>query len=84
MTITDYTCAVALLILGVRFIITILEKFGWLEILQSRANSFFHKLLTCSFCRSFWAATILCLIIFLITGNWLVLTMPFFVASLGI
>lgn len=84
MSIITYLCAVALLTVGVRFVITLFDKFGWLERMQSQANPFFHKMLTCSFCRSFWTACIICVIIFLFSGNWMVLTMPIFVAPLGI
>ena len=77
-------CMVILTTLLVRFIITVLDKFGWLEWMQTHANPFFHKLLTCSFCRSFWTACIVCLIAFIITGYWPMLIVPVFVAPLGI
>lgn len=76
--------AIALLMsLLVRFIITVLEKFGILGWLQSRANPFFHRLLTCPFCRSFWLAAFLSVIAFILVGYWPLLIVPIFVAPIG-
>lgn len=74
---------VFLMSLLVRFIITVLEKFGILGWLQSRANPFFHKLLTCPFCRSFWLSLILCIIGYAIVGYWPLFIVPIFVAPIG-
>lgn len=83
-TLITIVCLVALTSLAVRFVITVLDKWGILEWMQSRSNEFFHKLLTCSFCRSFWTAAILCIVAFIISGYWPILIVPIFVAPLGI
>lgn len=77
------TCLTLLVALLSQFIQTLMQKWGILGWLQSRANPFFYKMLTCSFCRSFWLSVIICLVAYAVSGYVWVLVVPIFVAPIG-
>lgn len=80
---TNYVCLVLLVALLVKFCWTVAEKWGILEWMQVHApNEFFHKLLSCEFCRSFHLGMLICIILALVFGDWIFLTIPIFSCNL--
>lgn len=77
------TCLTVLVSLLARFILTLMQKWGILEWLQSRANPFFYKMLTCPFCRTWWTCVAICLVGYLVSGYGWILIVPFFATTLG-
>jgi hypothetical protein len=50
------------------FIVIILKKWGVIEYLQTKSNTFFYQLLSCNFCLSFYISVILFVLLF--TYDW--------------
>lgn len=67
----------------VKFIRTLMEKWGVIEWLQFNApTDFWYKLASCEFCQSFHIAVVLSIILaFTMRDAWF-LTIPFFSSSL--
>lgn len=77
------TCLTLLVSLLARFFLALAQKWGVLEWLQSRANPFFYKMLTCGFCRTWWTCVAICLAGYLVSGYGWILIVPFFATTLG-
>ena len=83
MTLVNFIIFVALVALLVKFIRTLLEKWGTLATLQSRCSSttkmgnFFYKLLTCEFCQSFWLGFGISIILAIFV-HWTLIFIPIF------
>lgn len=76
-TIFEFICWCAVVIVAAAFLLSLCKKIGWLEWLQVHApNAFFEKLFNCKFCCSFWASVIISLILCVITGQWVLLAAP--------
>ena len=87
MTLLNFSLAVILVALFVKFIRTLLEKWEILSTLQSRCSSttkmgdFFYKLLTCEFCQSFWLGFGISVILAIFV-HWILIFIPFFSCNL--
>lgn len=77
------TCLTLLVSLLARFILTLMRKWGVLEWLQTRANAFFYKMLTCPFCCTWWTCVAICLAGYVVSGYGWILIVPFFATALG-
>lgn len=69
-----YVIVVALL---AAFVITLCDKWGVIEWVQVHGNRFFAKMFHCQFCLSWWVAVVLSVIMAAISGNPLLLLVPF-------
>lgn len=73
----EFICLVMLVALGVKFLRTLLDKWGVIDWLQLNApNDFIHKLMTCEFCQSFWLSLLVCLP--LVSIKWYFIFIPIF------
>jgi hypothetical protein len=87
MTPINFIVYAALVALLVKFIRTLLEKWGTLSFLQSRCSSttkvgnFFYQLLTCEFCQSFWLGFGISVILAIFV-HWILIFIPFFSCNL--
>ena len=71
--------SVVLAVLGTAFFMSVVVKFGWLNWLQIHApNEWLGRLFNCKFCTTFWAGLLLCLIVAIVSGYWLLLAAPIF------
>lgn len=87
---SEFLGIVAIVALVVTFFYTLMNKWGVWEYLQVHADSWLEKvwprlawkgllnrLFSCPFCTIWWASVILCLVLTICTGNWLILLVPF-------
>ena len=73
-----FLCWVAVVSLAAAFVLALAKKWGWIEWLQVHAPSeFLHRLFSCPFCCSFHAAVVLSVAAAAVTGDWLLLLVPF-------
>lgn len=59
------------------FLLILAIKWKVIEYMQVHGNDFFSKLANCDFCLSWWANCILCLSAFSVTGDVVLLAVPF-------
>lgn len=78
----DFLIYVCLVALGVKFLLTLADKWGIMEWLQAHApNKLLFQLFTCDFCKSFWLG--LCLSIPLaVLLDWRFIFIPIFSCNL--
>lgn len=69
-----YIVIVALL---AAFVLSLLRKWGVIEWVQVHGNDFFAKMFNCDFCLSWWAGVVLSVVILILTGNPVLLGVPF-------
>lgn len=82
MEVIVFVCYVVLVAMGVKFIMTLMEKWEILAWLQAHApNEFFHKLTTCNFCLSFWIGVCLAIPMAILV-DWHMILIPIFSSSL--
>lgn len=74
LTFVLYTVIIALF---AGFCITLLRKWGVIEWVQVHGNAFFAKMFNCDFCLSWWAGVVLSAIFAVITGDVILLCVPF-------
>ena len=60
------------------FAIQLMKKTGIVEWMQVHGNKIIAELFSCDFCMSWWANVIICLFVWIITGAYLVMLVPFF------
>lgn len=78
MGIVDFLCWVAVVALAAAFLLGLAVKWHWLEWLQVHApNDFLNKLFSCRFCCSWWVSVVISLLLCIITGNWILMLVPF-------
>lgn len=74
----EFVCNIIVVSLLAAFVLSLAVKWNWLEWLQVHAPSdFLHKLFSCKFCCSFWVSVIISLTLCVVTGQWLLLAVPF-------
>lgn len=59
------------------FLLLLAAKWGLVEWMQVHGNDFFAKMANCDFCLSWWTNVVLCVAIFIVTGEHWYLLMPF-------
>ena len=59
------------------FVLTLLRKWGVIEWVQIHGNDFFSKMFNCDFCLSWWAGVILSVLMLIMTGDPVLLGVPF-------
>lgn len=59
------------------FGLTLLRKWKVIEWVQVHGNDFFAKMFNCDFCLSFWAGVVLAILLAFITGDLMLLLVPF-------
>lgn len=59
------------------FVLTLLRKWGVIEWVQIHGNDFFSKMFNCDFCLSWWTCVILSVLMLIMTGNPVLLGVPF-------
>jgi hypothetical protein len=47
------------------FIVLLIDKWKWVEWVQVHGNTFFSTMFNCKFCLSFWAVSLVCLLLYL-------------------
>lgn len=78
-----YLCYVVLVALFVKFVMTLANKWGWIEWLQFNAPSdFFYKMFSCEFCMSFHLGMVCAIVLVVFTRDLWLLTIPIFSSSL--
>lgn len=78
----EFAIWVFLVSLLVRFLRTLAIKWGILEWAQLNApNDFFHELLTCGFCQSFWIGLAISAILAIFV-HWYLIFIPIFSCNL--
>lgn len=78
MTIFEFVCWVAVIALVAAFLLSLAAKWKWLEWLQVHApNDFLHELFSCKFCCSWWMCVVISLFLWMATGQWVLLLVPF-------
>lgn len=81
-TMLDFVIYVVLVALGVKFLLTLSEKWGIREWLQLHApNEFFHKLFSCDFCCSWWLGVGICIVLAILV-DWRLIFVPIFACNL--
>ena len=65
------------------WIVILLKKWGVIEWVQVHGNAFFGKLVSCDFCLNFHCAWVLMLVVAVVTGEWILLAVPFFSTTIG-
>lgn len=80
-TLVIYTAFVAL---SAAFILALVRKWGWLEWLQVHSNGFFHKLLSCQFCTTFWMTVAVSCGIVIVSGFLPALLCPIFATPIAV
>lgn len=73
----NYIIAVVLVALGVKFLLTLADKWYIREWLQLHTEGFLHKLFLCDFCCSFHLGMIICIFLAIFI-NPIYLTIPIF------
>lgn len=69
---------IVLVALMAAFIILLIDKIGVLKWIQINGNEFFNNLARCQFCVSFWMNTIISIVAFAITMDYVFLFIPIF------
>lgn len=78
----EFIIHIALVALGVKFIMTLADKWGIREWLQRNAPSpFLAKLFSCDFCCSWWLGIIVCIPL-AICVHWYLIFVPIFSSNL--
>lgn len=79
----EFACLVFLVACLVGFAWTLAEKWGILDWMMLHAPcEFIHKLLSCSFCRSFHLGMAISIILAIFFKEWWLVFIPFFSASI--
>lgn len=60
------------------FAIQLMKKTGIVEWMQVHGNRIIAELFSCDFCMSWWANVIICVLIWIVTGAYTILVVPFF------
>lgn len=60
------------------FAIQLTKKVGIAEWMQVHGNRIIAELFSCDFCMSWWANVIICVLIWIATGAYTILVVPFF------
>lgn len=85
---SNFLAEVLIVALFVAFIYILLNKWGIWEYLQVHADDwfskvthketdFFNRLFSCTFCTTWWTSVVLCFVVFIFTGSWELLLVPF-------
>lgn len=74
----DFILYVLSVSLFTSFILSLLQKWGVIEWVQVHGNKLFSEMFRCNFCLSFWVSLIISVVIVLLTGNVVLLFIPFF------
>ena len=79
------TVLVAALLTGcfTSWVVILLKKWGVIEWVQVHGNAFFGKLVSCDFCLNFHCAWMLMLVVSVLTGEWILMLVPFFSTTIG-
>lgn len=84
----EFVLWIAVVSMAAAFLILLADKWRWREWLQVHADyffgklfcnysgDFFNRLFNCNFCCSWWISLIICLILFVATGNTTLLAVP--------
>lgn len=64
------------------FVLSVFNKWGWIEWAQVHTDGLIYEMLTCRFCLSFWTAILICLIYAIFTGVWIAMLAPVFSCNL--
>lgn len=79
MSVLDFCLFVVLVALGVKWILTLLDKWRIREWLQLHAPcDFLYKLFSCDFCMSWWIGVVISVILALLCREWVLLFVPIF------
>lgn len=73
----EFIFYVILIAMLAAFVLTLLRKWGVIEWVQVHGNDFFAKMFSCDFCLSWWAGVILSVLMLIMTGNPVLLGVPF-------
>ncbi len=65
------------------WVVILLKKWGVLEWVQVHGNAFFGKLVSCDFCLNFHCAWMLMLVLAVLTGEGILMLVPFFSTTIG-
>lgn len=77
MLIAEYFFLGLAVALAASFLLSLCEKWGWVEWLQVHApNECLHELFSCKFCMSFWMCFLLSIVAAAVAGAWGLLLTP--------
>ena len=76
-------CAAVLTGCLTSWVVILLKKWGVIEWVQVHGNAFFVKLASCDFCLNFHCAWMLMLVVAVLTGEWILLAVPFLSTTIG-
>lgn len=82
MNLISFAILVGLVALWVKFVLTLMEKWGIREWLQIHTSGFFHKLFICDFCCSFHIGMASCILLAILAKEPLFLAIPIFSCNL--
>lgn len=78
MELIDFFCWIGVVALATAFSLGLANKWGIIEWLQVHSpNDFLNKLFSCHFCCSWWVSVVISLLLCIITGNWILMLVPF-------
>ena len=80
---TTYVAYIIVVALLTAFVIILAKKWGIVEYVQIHGNDFFSKLASCDFCMSWWTSLAVSIIAVIVTGDWTLIFLPFFVTPLS-
>ena len=80
---TTYVAYIIVVALLTAFVIILAKKWGITEMVQIHGNDFFSKLASCDFCMSYWVSLVISIIAVIVTGDWTLIFLPFFVTPLS-
>ena len=82
MSMTDYIAVVVLVALMASWVVSLMAKWGIVEYLQVHGNDLISRMASCDFCLSWWACVAVSLGASLVSGEWVILTVPVFSTTL--
>lgn len=79
----ELLCASVLVGCWTSWVVVLLRKWGVLGWLQAHGNDFVSELAGCSYCQNWWLAWLTVAVVVLLTGEWVLLAVPFFSTTIG-
>lgn len=76
-------CAAVLVGCLTSWVVVLLRKWGVLGWLQAHGNDFVSELAGCAYCLNWWLAWVVVAVAVLLTGEWVLLAVPFFSTMIG-
>lgn len=82
-TLIELLCASVLTGCWTAWVVLLLRKWGVLGWLQAHGNDFVSELAGCDYCLNFHLGWMTALVAALVTGEWVLLAVPFFSTAIG-